>query len=137
MGRASCQAFSPASAPSPARSTGAPHLGPDFDAIERAYDDSKYGRSSERPILECTIASVVDPTAPPAKHLMSVFVQYAPYALREGTWDRRREGVADRCFDLLDEYAPNFRRAVLLYLCGSAAHPGAVSGRLTPACLQR
>jgi phytoene dehydrogenase-like protein len=90
------------------------HLCPDLDAIERAYDDAKYGRPSERPILECTIPSVVDPTvAPPGQHLMSIFVQYAPYALREGTWDQLRESFADRCFALLDEYAPNFRRAVL------------------------
>ena len=90
------------------------HLCPDLDYIERAYDDAKYGRPSERPVLECTIPSVVDPTvAPPGQHLMSIFVQYAPYALREATWDQLREGFADRCFDLLDEYAPNFRRAVL------------------------
>jgi phytoene dehydrogenase-like protein len=90
------------------------HLCPDLDSIERAYDDAKYGRPSERPILECTIPSVVDPTvAPPGQHLMSMFVQYAPYALREGSWDQLREGFADRCFALLDEYAPNFRRSVL------------------------
>ena len=90
------------------------HICPDLDYIERAYDDAKYGRPSQRPVLECTIPSVVDPTvAPPGQHLMSIFVQYAPYALREGTWDELGEGFADRCFDLLDEYAPNFRRAVL------------------------
>ncbi|HEV8441725.1 MAG TPA: NAD(P)/FAD-dependent oxidoreductase [Methylomirabilota bacterium] len=90
------------------------HICPDLDYIERAYDDAKYGRPSERPVLECTIPSVVDPTvAPPGQHLMSMFVQYAPYALRGSTWDEVGERFADRCFDLLDEYAPNFRRAVL------------------------
>jgi phytoene dehydrogenase-like protein len=90
------------------------HICPDLDYIERAYDDAKYGRPSERPVLECTIPSVVDPTvAPPGRHLMSIFVQYAPYALRESTWDAQGERFADRCFDLVDEYAPNFRRAVL------------------------
>ncbi len=90
------------------------HICPDLDYIERAYDDAKYGRPSDRPVLEVTIPSVVDPTvAPPGKHLMSIFVQYAPYALRESTWAELGEGFADRCFDLLDEYAPNFRRAVL------------------------
>jgi phytoene dehydrogenase-like protein len=90
------------------------HICPDLDYIERAYDDAKYGRPSERPVLECTIPSVVDPTvAPPGKHLMSIFVQYAPYALRESNWDELGERFADRCVDLLDEYAPNFRRAVL------------------------
>jgi phytoene dehydrogenase-like protein len=91
------------------------HVCPDMDYLERAYDDAKYGRPSERPILECTIPSAVDPTvAPPGKHLMSMFIQYAPYNLRGGkTWDELKEGFADRCFDLLDEYAPNFKRSVI------------------------
>ena len=90
------------------------HVCPGLDYIERAYDDAKYGRPSERPVLECTIPSVVDPTvAPPGRHLMSIFVQYAPYALRASSWDDVGDRFADRCFDLLDEYAPNFRRAVL------------------------
>jgi phytoene dehydrogenase-like protein len=90
------------------------HICPDQDYIERAYDDAKYGRPSARPVLECTIPSVVDPTvAPPGRHLMSMFVQYAPYTLREGTWDELREPFADRCFDLLNEYAPNFKRSVI------------------------
>ncbi len=91
------------------------HVCPDTDYLERAYDDAKYGRPSERPILECTIPSVVDPTvAPPGKHLMSMFIQYAPYKLRgEKTWDDLKEVFADRCFDLLNEYAPNFKRSVI------------------------
>ena len=90
------------------------HICPDLDYIERAYDDAKYGRPSARPVLECTIPSVVDPTvAPPGRHLMSMFVQYAPYALADGTWDEWREPFADRCFALLDEYAPNFSRSVI------------------------
>jgi phytoene dehydrogenase-like protein len=90
------------------------HICPDLDYLERAYDDAKYGRPSERPVLECTIPSVVDPTvAPRGRHLMSMFVQYAPYALRGTSWDDVRDAFADRCFDLLDEYAPNFRHSVL------------------------
>ena len=90
------------------------HLCPELDYIERAFDDAKYGRPSTRPVLECTIPSVVDPTvAPPGRHLMSIFVQYAPYALRNATWEDTREAFADRCFSLLDEYAPNFSRSVL------------------------
>jgi phytoene dehydrogenase-like protein len=90
------------------------HICPDMDTIERAYDDAKYGRPSECPVLECTIPSVVDPTVAPAgKHLMSMFIQYAPYRLRGVTWDQLREDFADRCFDLLNEYAPNFRQSVL------------------------
>jgi phytoene dehydrogenase-like protein len=90
------------------------HLCPDLDTIERAYDDAKYGVPSRQPIVECTIPSVVDPSvAPPGQHLMSMFVQYAPYRLAEGTWDDQREAFADRCFDLLDEAAPNFKRSVI------------------------
>jgi phytoene dehydrogenase-like protein len=103
----------PGGRPSP-HHRGTIHICPDLDYIERAYDDAKFGRPSERPVLECTIPSVVDPTvAPPRQHLMSIFVQYAPYALREATWDQLGERFADRCFALLDEYAPNFRRSVL------------------------
>jgi phytoene dehydrogenase-like protein len=90
------------------------HICPDQDYIERAFDDAKYGRASQEPVLECTIPSVVDPTvAPPGRHLMSIFVQYAPYELRDGSWDDQREAFADRCFDVLNEYAPNFKAAVL------------------------
>ena len=103
----------PGTAPGP-QHRGTIHICPDQDYIERAYDDAKYGRPSARPVLECTIPSVVDPSvAPPGRHLMSMFVQYAPYRLREGSWDDLREPFADRCFDLLDEYAPNFKRSVL------------------------
>ena len=58
-----------------------------------------------------TIATVVDETlAPPGRHLMSMFVQYAPYKLRNGTWDERRDHFADRCFEVLEQYAPGFCR---------------------------
>ena len=103
----------PGTAPGP-QHRGTIHICPDQDYIEHAFDDAKYGRPSSRPVLDCTIPSVVDPTvAPPGRHLMSMFVQYAPYTLREGSWDDLREVFADRCFDLLDEYAPNFKRSVL------------------------
>jgi phytoene dehydrogenase-like protein len=99
------------------------HICPDLDTIEHAFDDAKYGQPSRTPILECTIPSVVDPTvAPPGKHLMSMFIQYAPYKLRNAngkagaeipTWDNLRDPFADRCFDLLNEYAPNFKSSVI------------------------
>ncbi|HEV3443608.1 MAG TPA: NAD(P)/FAD-dependent oxidoreductase [Gemmataceae bacterium] len=90
------------------------HICPDQDYIERGYDDAKYGRPSTQPVLECTIPSVVDATvAPPGKHLMSMFIQYAPYKLQGATWEDLREDFADRCFDLLNDYAPNFKRSVL------------------------
>ena len=103
----------PGSEPAP-QHRGTIHICPDQDYIERAFDDAKYGRPSTEPVLECTIPSAVDPTvAPPGRHLMSMFIQYAPYELRNGSWDDQREAFADRCFDLLDEYAPNFKRSVL------------------------
>jgi phytoene dehydrogenase-like protein len=90
------------------------HVCPGLGYIERAFDDARAGRPSERPILECTIPSVVDPSvAPPGRHVMQIFVQYAPYRLAGGTWDERKEAFGDRCVDLLEEVAPGFRRSVL------------------------
>src|SRR3989442_5891820 len=90
------------------------HIAPKMNSLEPAYDDAKYGRPSADPILECTIPSVVDPTvAPPGKHVMSFFVQYAPYDLRGESWDRIKDRFADRCFQVLNDYAPNFKRAVI------------------------
>jgi phytoene dehydrogenase-like protein len=90
------------------------HICPDFDTLERAYDDAKYGEPSKTPVLEITIPTTVDDTlAPAGKHLLSMFVQYAPYKLRNGSWDERRDRFADRCFEVLEQYAPNFRRSVI------------------------
>jgi phytoene dehydrogenase-like protein len=91
------------------------HLCPDQDFIERGYDDAKYGRFSRDPIVECTIPSSVDPTvAPPGRHLMSMFCQYAPYTLKDGVWDdATRNAFADRCFDMVEQYAPGFKASVI------------------------
>ena len=91
------------------------HLCPDQDFIERAYDEAKYGAMSTNPIVECTIPSSVDPSvAPPGQHLMSMFCQYAPYALKEGEWnDTRRNEFADRCFNIVEQHAPGFKASVL------------------------
>jgi phytoene dehydrogenase-like protein len=92
---------------------GTMHIGPTLDYLERAYDDAKYGRPSERPILEMTMATSVDRTiAPPGKHLLSIFVQYAPYKLAEGNWDDIKEKFADRCIETLAAYAPNVPGAI-------------------------
>lgn len=89
------------------------HVSPTLDYIERAFDDAKYGRPSNEPILEMTIPSTVDPTvAPPGKHVASIFVQYAPYKLASGNWDNIKETFADRCIDILSQYAPNIRSAI-------------------------
>lgn len=93
---------------------GTMHIGPTLDYIERAGDDAKYGRPSAEPLLEITLpTSVDDSIAPPGKHILSMFVQYAPYKLAEGTWDTVKESFADRCIAKLAEYAPNVPGAVL------------------------
>ncbi len=83
-------------------------ISPSMDYLERAYDDAKYGRFSRRPYMDILIPSTIDPTmAPPGKHVMSIFVQYAPYHLRESTWEEQREAFGDAVIDTLSEYAPN------------------------------
>ncbi len=89
------------------------HICPDIDYVERAWDDAKYGRPSERPLLELTIPTMYDPSlAPAGKHILGIFLQYAPYTLREGTWDEWREPFGDRVMGLIEEYAPNIRRII-------------------------
>ena len=89
------------------------HICPDIDYVERAWDDAKYGRPSERPLLELTLPTMYDPSlAPPGKHIMGIFLQYAPYTLREGTWDEQREPFGDRAISLIEEYAPNIRSLI-------------------------
>ncbi|HEY2784802.1 MAG TPA: NAD(P)/FAD-dependent oxidoreductase [Fimbriiglobus sp.] len=93
---------------------GTMHVCPGMEYIERAYDDAKYGRPATNPMLECTMATALDPTlAPPGKHILSMFIQYAPYHLKGTTWDAERDKFADRCFDVLNEYAPNFKASVI------------------------
>jgi phytoene dehydrogenase-like protein len=91
------------------------HISPTMEYIERAYDSAKYGCPSEYPIIEATIPSVLDDTlAPPGKHVMSMFTQYFPYKLAPGlSLQDEKEKYAERCFDLMNEYAPNFRRSVI------------------------
>ena len=93
---------------------GTTHLSPTMEFIERAFDDAKYGRPSREPVLEITIPSIVDGSlAPPGKHVASIFVQYAPYGLAEGTWDEKRDEFADRCIDMFARYAPNVEKLIL------------------------
>jgi phytoene dehydrogenase-like protein len=90
------------------------HVGPTLEYLERAYDDAKYGRPSAEPIVELTMPTCVDDSiAPPGKHLLSMFVQYAPYKLAEGNWDDRKEAFADRCLEMVARFAPNVPGAVL------------------------
>ncbi|MFM7116885.1 MAG: phytoene desaturase family protein [Planctomycetota bacterium] len=95
---------------------GTMHICDSVEWLERAYADALCGRPSERPILEVTMPTSVDSTvAPPGKHLISMFIQYAPYRLAEGTWDEIGNSFAQRCLRLLGEYAPNIPNAVEHY----------------------
>jgi phytoene dehydrogenase-like protein len=89
------------------------HICPSIEYVERAWDDAKYGRPSRHPLLEMTIPTMYDRSlAPPGKHIMGIFLQYAPYTLKEAAWDDLREPYADRVIDLIAEYAPNMRSIV-------------------------
>lgn len=90
------------------------HICPDLGYLERAWDDAKYGRPSQAPLIEMTIPTLYDPSlAPPGKHIMGIFLQYTPYTLSQGDWEPLREPYADRVLDLIAEYAPNIKQIVL------------------------
>ncbi len=93
---------------------GAVSISPSVEYMERAYDDAKYGHYSRRPYIDMVIPSLTDPSvAPPGKHVMSCFVQYAPYKLRGATWEEKREAFGDAVMDTLAEYAPNIKDIIV------------------------
>lgn len=93
---------------------GAISISPSVDYLERAYDDAKYGEFSRHPYMDIVIPSMIDPgMAPPGKHVMSVFVQYAPYDLNGGWTDDRREAFGDAVVNTISRYAPNFKSLIL------------------------
>jgi phytoene dehydrogenase-like protein len=93
---------------------GAVSISPSVDYIERAYDEAKYGNFSQRPYIDIIFPSMIDPDmAPPGKHVMSCFVQYAPYSLNDGHWDDQREAFGDAVIDTLSEYIPNLKEIIL------------------------
>jgi phytoene dehydrogenase-like protein len=90
------------------------NVGPSMEYLERAFDDAKYGWYSRRPYLDCAIQSAVDPDmAPPGKAVLSSFVQYAPYKLRESDWDTERERLGDTVQAVLESFFPGFGDLVL------------------------
>jgi len=93
------------------------HICPTLEYIERAFDDSKYGRPSRQPMLEITIPTTYDPSlAPPGKHVANIFLQYTPYTLSPevaANWHALKESYADSVLDLIEEYAPGFKELVL------------------------
>ncbi|MCR4375090.1 MAG: NAD(P)/FAD-dependent oxidoreductase, partial [Acidobacteria bacterium] len=98
---------------------GAISISPSVDYMERAYDQAKYGRFSRRPYIDIVIPSLTDPSVAPAgKHVMSCFVQYAPYDLRNddgtpGNWDEQRDAFGDAVIDTIAEHAPNLKDLIL------------------------
>lgn len=89
------------------------HICPSIDYVEKAWDDAKYGRPSERPMLEMTCPSLYDPSlAPAGRHIVGIFLQYAPYTLRSGTWDDLRDPFFKRVLKIIDEYAPGFSSGI-------------------------
>ena len=90
------------------------HIGPTVDDLERAFDEAKYGALSSHPYLDVTIPSLADPSlAPAGQHVMSVYVQYAPYHLKQGDWPSRRDTLGDVVLRTLEDYAPGLARLVL------------------------
>ena len=93
--------------------TGRIQVGARMDDLERAFDATKYGRLAERPMLHLTLPSTVDPTlAPEGKHVLSVWIQYPPFQIRDGSWDTHRDRLVDSVENTLDEVAPGFRDLV-------------------------
>jgi phytoene dehydrogenase-like protein len=93
---------------------GAVSISPSIDYIERAYDDAKYGHFAKEPYVDMIVPSMIDPgMAPPGKHVMSCFVQYAPYDLEGGWSDEKREAFGETVISTIERYAPNIRRAII------------------------
>ncbi len=91
------------------------HIGPEIDYLEHAFDESKYGQFSKQPYLEATIPSLTDSTlAPEGKHVMSVYMQYAPYKLK-GDWEEQRKALGQTVVQTLAPYAPNLPEMILTH----------------------
>ena len=92
------------------------HIGPEIDYLERAFDESKYGNFSRQPYLEVTIPSLTDPSlAPAGQHVMSIYMQYAPYKLKNSDWETQRVALGDTVVKTLSQYAPNLPELILTH----------------------
>ena len=90
------------------------HIGPEIDYLERAFDAAKYGEYSPTPYLDITIPTLMDPAlAPDGAHVMSIYVQYAPYKLKDADWSNVREQFADKVIDMLEQYAPGLKEMIV------------------------
>jgi phytoene dehydrogenase-like protein len=90
-------------------------ISPSVEYMEKAYDEAKYGNFSSRPYIDMVIPSLTDPSvAPPGKHVLSCFVQYAPYKLRPGlNWDDQKEAFGNTVVDTISQYAPNLKDIII------------------------
>jgi phytoene dehydrogenase-like protein len=92
------------------------HIGPEIDYLERAFDEAKYGNFSRQPYLEIAIPSLTDPSlAPPGKHVMSIYVQYAPFKLKNSEWESQRVALGDTVVKTIAQYAPNLPELILTH----------------------
>jgi len=92
---------------------GTTHLCASLERLERAWNQARQGHPSDEPLLEITVPTAYDPElAPPGKHLLSLFVQYAPYRLAEGNWDSEKPRFVQRILDTFAAYAPNLPNAI-------------------------
>jgi phytoene dehydrogenase-like protein len=90
------------------------HIGPGIDYLERAFDNSKYGEFSPAPYLDISIPTIQDNTlAPAGKHVMSIYMQFAPYLLKSGNWQQQRDALRDAVIKTVAEYAPDFASKIL------------------------
>jgi phytoene dehydrogenase-like protein len=88
-------------------------IGYEIDYLERAFDESKYGSFSRAPYLEATIPTLSDPSlAPAGKHVMSIYMQYAPYKLKSGDWDDQRAALGETVVKTLSQYAPGLPQLI-------------------------
>ncbi len=90
------------------------HIGHEIDYLERAFDESKYGNFSRQPYLEIAIPSVSDPSlAPDGQHVMSIYMQYAPYKLKGSDWESQRSALGETVVKTVTQYAPNLPELIL------------------------
>jgi phytoene dehydrogenase-like protein len=89
-------------------------ISPEIDYLERAFDESKYGNFSRNPYIEITIPSLSDPSlAPPGEHVMSIYMQYAPYKLKNSDWESQRKTLGENVVKTISQYAPNLPQTIL------------------------
>jgi phytoene dehydrogenase-like protein len=89
-------------------------ISPEIDYLERAFDESKYGNFSRQPYLEITFPSLTDPSlAPAGQHVMSIYMQYAPYKLKNSDWESQRTALGEAVVKTITQYAPSLPQRIL------------------------